>query len=182
MRDCPSFGQWQLDPANRGSSGSLAINDLSGAEAQQRRSGRLQAYLRQSTGASAALGGLSPRTGARPAPRGVGAPRPRLVARAGRRPARPGARPQGDLPREHLSLHLCPDEAHHELQLAALPATRQKQTRLSRQEGRKSRELHRRPCFPGRTADRGRRSQNRRPLGSRPDDVLKIPPGGADRA
>ena len=27
-------GQWQLGPANRGSSGSLAINDLSGAEAQ----------------------------------------------------------------------------------------------------------------------------------------------------
>ncbi len=29
---CPAFGQWQLDPANRGSSGSPAINDLSGAE------------------------------------------------------------------------------------------------------------------------------------------------------
>src|SRR5882724_8666350 len=32
MRDCRAFCQWQLGPANRGSSGSLAINDLSGVE------------------------------------------------------------------------------------------------------------------------------------------------------
>ena len=30
MRDCPSFCQWQLGPANRGSYGSLAISDFSG--------------------------------------------------------------------------------------------------------------------------------------------------------
>ena len=34
MRDCPAFCQRQLGPANRGNSGSLAINDFSGAEAQ----------------------------------------------------------------------------------------------------------------------------------------------------
>ena len=37
MRDCPAFRQWQLGPANRGSSGSLAINDFSGTEAPTRR-------------------------------------------------------------------------------------------------------------------------------------------------
>src|SRR5690348_5806086 len=83
MRDCPTFGQWQLAAANRGSFGSLAINDLSRAEAQSGRSGWLQTRLCPATDASAALVGLSPRTGARPAPRGVGTPQPGLVSRAG---------------------------------------------------------------------------------------------------
>lgn len=79
MRDCQAFGQWHRDPANRGSSGSPAINDLSGVEPQLRRSGRLQTKLRPATDASAALDGRTPRTGARPAPCGVGGPWPRLV-------------------------------------------------------------------------------------------------------
>src|SRR5690349_24085659 len=93
MRDCPTFGQWQLAAANRGSFGSLAINDLSRAEAQSGRSGWLQTRLCPATDASAALVGLSPRTGARPAPRGVGTPQPGLVSRAGRRLARKRAGP-----------------------------------------------------------------------------------------
>src|SRR4051812_42610857 len=97
MRDCPTFGQWQLDPANRGSSGSLAINDLSGVKPQSRQTGRLQALLRPATGASAALDGFSPRTRTRPAPRGDGTPRPRLVSGTGCRPARTRVRPQGGL-------------------------------------------------------------------------------------
>jgi transposase, IS30 family len=65
MRDCPTFGQWQFDPANRGSFGSPAINDLSGADAQSGRLGRLQTELRPATDASAALVGRTPHTGAR---------------------------------------------------------------------------------------------------------------------
>ncbi|MHC2434518.1 hypothetical protein ACVMB0_001893 [Bradyrhizobium sp. USDA 4451] len=182
MRDCPAFSQWQLGAANRGSSGSLAINDLSGAEPQFWRPGRLQTQLCPATDASAALDGRTPRTGARPAPRGLGAPWSGLVARAGRGPAGPRTRPQGDLPRDHLPLHIRPDPAHLGLQLAALSATRQEQTRLPRQEGRQSRKLHRRPCFLEQTAYRGRRSQCPRSLGSRPDDVLQIRSGDPDRA
>src|SRR5246127_4278439 len=122
MRDCPPFGQWQLDPANRGNSGSPAINDLSGTEAQSRQAGRLQAELCRATGASAALDGLSPRPGARPAPRGVGAPRTRLVARTGRRPARPGGWPPGDVLREALSLLLRPHHADDGGRMAPLSA------------------------------------------------------------
>src|SRR5918992_779414 len=106
MRDCPAFREWQLDPANRGSCGSLAINGLSGAEAQSRFPDRIQTELCPATGASAALDGLSPGTGARPAPRGDGTARPRLGSRTGRRPAGARAWAQDDLLREHLSLHL----------------------------------------------------------------------------
>jgi len=182
MRDCPAFGRWQPDPANRGSSGSLAINNLSGAEAQHGCSGWLQAFLCQSTGTSTALGGLSPRTGARPAPCGDGTARKRLVAGTDRRPPGPRTRAQGDLLREHLSLHLRPNGPHQELQLAPLSAAQEEQTGLSRQQAQQSCKLHRRPCFIGKTTDRGRRSQDRRPLGSRPHDVLKIRSSRPDRA
>ncbi|MGY3132786.1 hypothetical protein ACVWZM_003468 [Bradyrhizobium sp. USDA 4501] len=182
MRDCLPIGQWQLGPANRGSSGSLAINDLSGTEAQSGEPGRLQAELCPAPDASAALDGRTPRTGARPAPRGVATPSPRLVARAGRWPAGPRVRAQGDLPRDHLPLHLSPTQAHHGLQLAALSAARQEQARLPRQAGRQPRKLHRRPCIPGKTAARSGRPQRARALGGRPDDVLEIRSGRADRA
>ncbi len=182
MRDCLPIGQWQLGPANRGSSGSLAINDLSGTEAQSGEPGRLQAELCPAPDASAALDGRTPRTGARPAPRGVATPSPRLVARAGRWPAGPRVRAQGDLPRDHLPLHLSPTQAHHGLQLAALSAARQEQARLPRQAGRQPRKLHRRPCILGKSAARSGRPQRARTLGGRPDDVLEIRSGRADRA
>ncbi len=182
MRDCLPFGQWQLGPANRGSSGSLAINDLSGVEPQSGRPGRLQANLCPATDASAALDGRTPRTGARPAPRGNGTPSPGLVARAGRWPIGSRTRAQGDLPRDHLPLHLCTARPHHGLQLAALLAARQEQAGLPRQEGRQPRKLHRRPCFLGKSAARGGRPQRARTLGGRPDDVLEVRPGRVDRA
>src|SRR3954447_5113132 len=56
---------------------------------------------------------------------------------------------QCDLLREHLPLHLCPDCPHQGLSLAKVPAARQEQARLSRQEGRRLCQLHRRPCFLG---------------------------------
>lgn len=155
MRDCLPIGQWQLDRANRGSFGSLAINDLSGAEAEPGQAGRLQAKLRSAAHTGAALEGLAPRTGRQLAPRGPGGLEPRLVARTGRRPARPRLWPQGDLLRKHLPLHLRPAPPHLGLQLAPLSAARQEQAGLSRQEGWQSRKLHRRPCFAGRTARRG---------------------------
>ncbi|MGY4221941.1 hypothetical protein ACVMFB_008440 [Bradyrhizobium sp. USDA 4522] len=148
MRDCLPIGQWQLGPANRGSSGSLAINDLSGTEAQSGEPGRLQAELCPAPDASAALDGRTPRTGARPAPRGVATPSPRLVARAGRWPAGPRVRAQGDLPRDHRPLHLWPTQAHHGLQLAALSAARQEQARLPRQAGRQAPQASSKAVFP----------------------------------
>jgi hypothetical protein len=181
MRDCPAFWQWRLDPANRGSFGSLAINDLSGADAQSGFPGRIQAELRPATGASAALDGLSPGTGARPAPCGDGTTGPRLVSRTGRRPAGARSWAQGDLLREHLSLHLCAAQTQQRLPLAPLSAARQEQARPSRQESQ-SRKLHRRPCFLGKSASRCRRSQDGRSLGGRPDDVLKIRSGHPHRA
>ena len=59
MRDCPAFCQRQLGPANRGSSGSLAINDFSGAEAQSWCPGWVQIQLRSAADAGAALEGLT---------------------------------------------------------------------------------------------------------------------------
>src|SRR4051812_25060426 len=184
MRDCPPFGQWQLGRANRGSFGSAAINDLSGAEAEPWQASRLQAKLCSAADPGAALEGLSPRAGRQLALRGLGRLEPRLVARTGRRPACPGTWPQGDLLREHLPLHLRPDHTHDGLHLAALSASWQEQARPPRQTRREPRKLHRGPCFAGRTACRGRRSQSPGPLGSRSDDVLQIPAGhpGCPRA
>jgi transposase, IS30 family len=59
---------------------------------------------------------------------------------------------------------------------------RQEQARLSRPQRRLLGKLHRSPCFLGPTPSRRRRSQNARPLGSRPDAVLKIRPGDPHRA
>src|SRR3954466_15586759 len=72
MRDCPPFGQWRLGRANRGSFGSAAINDLSGAEAEPWQASRLQAKLCSAADPGAALEGLSPRAGRQLAPRGLG--------------------------------------------------------------------------------------------------------------
>ena len=58
MRDCPTSSRRALDPANRGSSGSLAIDNFSRAEAQRRPPGRLQTKLRPGADAGAALDGL----------------------------------------------------------------------------------------------------------------------------
>src|SRR4029450_1792448 len=60
------------------------------------------------------------------------------------RPPRPPSRPQGDQPREHLPLHLCPDRPHQGLPLAALSAARQEQAWLGRAQGRGRRNLDRR--------------------------------------
>ena len=50
MHDCPASRSWTVDPADRYSSGSPAIDDLSGAEAQHRPPGRLPAsYAQQQT-------------------------------------------------------------------------------------------------------------------------------------
>ena len=78
-----------LDPANRGSSGSRAIDDCSRAEAQQRRDGRLPTGLRPRTGKGAALVWLAARARPRPAPTPSSTGlKTGLVARAGRRPPR----------------------------------------------------------------------------------------------
>lgn len=147
MRDCPPFGQWQLGPADRGSSGSLAINDLSGTDAEPRHAGRLQAWLCRAAGTGTALDGLSPGTGAWPALRGVGAAWTGLVNRAGHMPARPRLRPSGYIRREPLSLHLRSAPAHLGLQLAPLSAPRQEQAGC---RGRKS--ASSKAAFPGRNA------------------------------
>ena len=47
MRDCPTFGQWQLGPANRCSSGSLAINDLSELKRNRAQAGYKPGYANQ---------------------------------------------------------------------------------------------------------------------------------------
>src|SRR3954466_10799263 len=50
MRDCPPFGQWRLGRANRGSFGSAAIHDLSGAEAEPwQQVGYKPSYAQQQT-------------------------------------------------------------------------------------------------------------------------------------
>jgi hypothetical protein len=87
MRDCPAFCRWQLGPANRGSSGSLAINDLSGAEPQRRCEGGLQTQLRPAADPGTTLEGLTPGARGELASRRHGAACKRLVARADRRPA-----------------------------------------------------------------------------------------------
>ncbi len=56
-----------------------------------------------------------------------------------------------------------------------LPRGKSKRGLRPKTGGRPSK-LHRRPCFAGKSADRGRRSQHPGPLGSRPDDVLQIRP------
>jgi len=182
VRDCPPSSQWVLGPANRGSSGSRAIDDLSGAETQSRRRGRLQAELRPGTSTGAALGGFPSGTAAWPAPRRFAAPRPRLVARTGRRSAGQGAPPQGHQLREHLPLRLCPDRPHQGLPLATLSAARQEQARLARPARRQLGKLHRGPDSRVGTAACRSQPRHPRPLGSRPDDVCKIRPGRADRA
>ncbi len=149
MRDCPTSSRRVLDPADRCSSGSLAIDDLSRDKAQSGQADRLQAELRGSTDPSTALEGRTPTTGALPAPCGDRPAEVRLVARTDRRPAGARGRPQGDLLREHLPLHLRPDGSHQGLPLAALSAARQEQAWLSRKEGRKLGNPHRRPCFLG---------------------------------
>ena len=98
MRDCPTSSRWVLGPANRGSSGSLAIDDLSGAETRNR--GTQVGYkpsLRSGTDAEHGAGGLSPGTGALSCAARCWSAWRRLVARADCRPARPRDRPQGDL-------------------------------------------------------------------------------------
>src|SRR4029450_8378071 len=73
-----------------------------------------------------------------------GAPPQGLPPREGPRPPRPPSRPQGDQPREHLPLHLCPDRPHQGLPLAALYAARHEQAWLGRAQGRGRRNLDRR--------------------------------------
>jgi transposase, IS30 family len=107
-------------------------------------------------------------------PRRVGPSGPRLVARAGRRTARARGRPPRDQLRKHLALHLRPDRPHQGLPPAPRPAPRQEQTRLPRQKGRQLGKLHCGRYFAVRTAPRSRRSQDPRPLGSRPHAVLQI--------
>ncbi len=182
MRDCPTSGRRVLDPANRGSSGSRAIDHLSRGKAQPRSPHRLQTKLRPGTDAGTALGGLAPRTRARAAPRRSRASRQRLVARAGRWPARSPKRPQRHQLREHLPLHLRPDRPYQRLPLAALFAARQEQARFSRPQGRQLRNPHRRPYFRGRTTGRSRRPQQPRSLGGRPHAVRQVRPSRAHRS
>jgi hypothetical protein len=61
MRDCPLSSRGAVDPANRGSSGSHAIDDRSGAKAQSGQRGRLQAELCAGAGAGATLVWLASR-------------------------------------------------------------------------------------------------------------------------
>ena len=149
LRDCPTSRRWLFGPANRGSSGSLAIVDLSGAEAQQRQPRRLQTKLRSGTDAGAALGGVSPRTRRRPA-----------------RALSSSVWPEGWSP-EQIAGRLAREAGHRVisyesiyrfvyaqiartqgLQLASLPAARQEQDGGSAgRQRRKLRKLHRRPYF-----------------------------------
>ena len=178
MRDCPAFCQWQLGPANRGSSGSLGINDFSGAEAQSWCPGWVQIQLRSAADAGAALEGM-------PTEREAGLRAAVMSGRsAGRRskssPARARAGAQGDLLREHLPLHLCPAGPYQGLSLAALSAARQEQTRLPGQEGRRPPNFIE-GRFRGKPTDR----VDRMTCGhweSRSDDVRKIWSGDPDCA
>ena len=148
VRDCPASSRWSLDPANRGSSGSRAIDDLSRAEAQQRPSASVtnppMPSSRHRRGA-----GRAPAWNASPT---CAAPSSERLAKAGRpnrspagSRARPVARHQL---REHLPLHLRPDRPHQGLSLAVLPAPRQEQARLPRPPQRQLRQPSSKAVFP----------------------------------
>ncbi len=143
-----------LDPANRGRFGSRAIDHRSRDQAQHGPQGRLQTRLRRRADQGAPLERLQARKKPKPRAGRPRPPRPRLVARAGRRKARPPTGEPHRQPRDHLPLHLRPDRTHQGLQLAPLPAARQEQARMARRARWQLRILHRRPN-PARTAPRG---------------------------
>ena len=62
VHDCPASSSRPIEAPDRGSSGSLAIEHLSRAEAQQRQTGRLQAELRPGADPRPALERLAPGT------------------------------------------------------------------------------------------------------------------------
>ena len=178
MRDCPSSSRRALDPANRCSSGSLAIDDFSGAEAQPRPQSATSRSMRSRPDARRGAGRAPAWSAMRPARRRCWTRSP-----AAGRPSRPARRlerrawpPRHQL-REHLPLHLRPDRPHQGLQLAPLSAARQEQTRAAAAAGAAVAALLSTAVSPSRTARRGRRPHDARPLGSRPHAVLELRPG-----
>ena len=157
----PAFKPRQLDPANRGSSGSRAIDHCSRAEAQRgRKVGYQPAYAHEQTRARRWKGSKLESDHRLRADRARPS-RPRLVARAGRRPARPRTANASYQPRDHLPLHLRPDRPHQGLRLAALPAARQEQARTAAAEAAAAPHPSSKAEFPLLTAPRrGQRPAN----------------------
>ena len=171
----PVFSKPAIDPPDRDSSGSLAIEHLSRAEAQPGPPGRLQAGLCRGAGDGPPLEGLAPGTRCRAA-----RPRPRWPGR-GWSPSRSlaGSSAKGSNRRQlrdHLPLHLRPDPPHQRRGLAQLPAQGQVQARPARQ-ARLPRQLHQRP-YSHCPAPRGRpAAPDLRPLGSRSHALRRARPG-----
>ncbi len=155
--DCQTSRRWLFGPANRGSSGSLAIVDLSGAESATAAatSATNQVTLEEQTRARRWAGSRLERDGAL-----RGAVLERLARGwspeqiAGRLAREAGA--QSDQLREHLPLRLRPDRPPQGLQLASLPAARQEQEGVPRAGEAEARKLHQRPYFADLTPSRRR--------------------------
>ena len=112
-------GRGQLDPANRGSSGSRAIDHCSRDKAKSQPAKRLPARLcrtnRAAPGAGPAPSWIAVRNCATSSSRGsANGLSPEQVA--GRLAVETG--PAGDLPRDDLPVHLRSDRSHQGLQLA----------------------------------------------------------------
>ena len=152
----PVFAKRAVAPANRGSSGSLAIDDLSRAEAQQRRQvGYKPGYAQQQTRRGAGRDRAWNVTTSCAPPSSSGS---QAAGRPSRSPAGwPDSAARSIILRKHLSLHLRPDPPHQGLPLAALSAPRQEQTWLPRPEGWIARQTSSKAGFPWQTGRSRRR-------------------------
>ena len=160
LRDRPTPGRRLLGAADRSGSGSLAVDDRGGVEAQ-RGGGR---RLRPGRGPVPQPGAAQarPEAGARrrAARAGAGAARPGALAAAGRGPAAPRSGPHGDLPRSDLRVHLRPDQTHQGLPLAAAVAAGAQPPAAPRRAGpAQLGRLHQAAPPARRAPRRGRRAQ-----------------------
>ena len=101
-----------------------------------------------------------------------------LVAGASVGSSGAGGGRQGHLTRDHLPLHLCPDDAHEELLLAPLSAQGQVQARSASARAQKPCLVHTTAPCAGPAARGGRRPRHPRSLGGRPDALRQT---GASR-
>ena len=150
--DCPPSPSRPVDPPDRGSSGSLAIEHLSRAEAQPWPPGRLQARLRPGTGRGGPpLEGLAPGAQCRAA-----RPRSRIACKRGWSPEQvagwlepPASFATRRQLRDHLPLHLCPDPPHQRRLPGATTCPAPSTSAAGAPSGRRlPRQLHQRPRFP----------------------------------
>ena len=103
-----------------------------------------------------------------------------LVAGASVGSSGAGGGRQGHLTRDHLPLHLCPDDAHEELLLAPLSAQGQVQARSASARAQKPCLVHTTAPCAGPAARGGRRPRHPRSLGGRPDALRQPGPVAAD--